>query len=145
MTIKQRRLGKEGPLVPALGLGTMGMSEFYGEVTEKDNEESVRVLSEAIDLGCTFWDTADIYGNGQNERLLSRVLSKRRQDVFLCTKFAIKRDETTGKFLGVDGSPEYVRKCCDASLKRLGVSTIDLCEFAYANWKSDSLTMRALR
>jgi aryl-alcohol dehydrogenase-like predicted oxidoreductase len=131
MTIKQRRLGKEGPLVPAIGLGTMGMSEFYGQVTEKDNEQSVQVLNDAIDLGCNFWDTADIYGNGQNELLLSRVLSKRRNDVFLCTKFAIKRDEKTGAFQGVDGSPEYVRKCCEASLKRLGVKTIDLCRPYY--------------
>ncbi|KAJ3050657.1 hypothetical protein HK097_008338 [Rhizophlyctis rosea] len=117
-----RKLGRNGPTVPALGLGCMGMSEFYGP---GDEEENLAVLNKAIDLGCTFWDTADMYGSGANEELLAKVLKTRRNEVFLCTKFGNVRGPG-GSFLGVSGTPEYVRQCCDASLKRLGVSQIDL-------------------
>jgi len=119
----KRPLGKNGPLVNALGLGCMGMSDFYGDV---DDEESIRVLNRSIDLGINFWDTSDIYGPFKNEILLSNVLKTRRSEVFLCTKFGIVRDETTGAFKGVNSKPEYVLQCCANSLKRLGVDYIDL-------------------
>ncbi|KAJ1726745.1 hypothetical protein LPJ72_006226, partial [Coemansia sp. Benny D160-2] len=117
--------------VPRIGLGTMGMSLIFGSV---DEEESVRVLNKAIDIGCTFWDTADIYGLGHNERLLSQVLKERRNKVFLCTKFGFTyRQPEPGKeshFMdfvdGVSGKPEYVRKCIEDSLERLGTNYIDL-------------------
>ncbi|KAL2916783.1 hypothetical protein HK105_203562 [Polyrhizophydium stewartii] len=124
-TVPQRRLGRNGPLVSALGFGAMGMSEFYGAIDEKSEEESVALLHKIIDTGCTFWDTADMYGTGRNEQLLSRVLKTRRNEVFLCTKFGIVRDGTSGG-RSVCGTPEYVRKACEASLARLGVDTIDL-------------------
>ncbi|KAJ3118728.1 hypothetical protein HDU96_009317 [Phlyctochytrium bullatum] len=120
--VKTTTLGKNGPVVAALGLGAMGMSEFYGVTNE---EESLRTLNRSIDLGCTFIDTADMYGIGENEKLLAKVLKTRRKEVFLCTKFGILRDET-GKFSGICGTPEYVKKACNASLERLGIDCIDL-------------------
>ncbi|NUO19838.1 aldo/keto reductase [bacterium] len=120
--MQQRQLGKNGPKVSALGLGCMGMSEFYGI---SDNKENIKVLNRALELGCNFWDTADMYGVGLNEVLLSNVLRTRRNEVFLATKFANVRS-FDGSFLGVNGKPEYVKRCCDASLMRLGVDVIDL-------------------
>ncbi|KAI8138983.1 aldo/keto reductase [Fennellomyces sp. T-0311] len=120
---KLRQLGKNGPKVNPLGLGCMGMSEFYGPT---DNVENVRVLERALDLGCTFWDTADMYGHGRNERLLSQIIKKHRDQIFICTKFGALRDPQTGEICGVSGKPEYVRTACEQSLQRLGVDVIDL-------------------
>jgi aryl-alcohol dehydrogenase-like predicted oxidoreductase len=117
-----RVLGNSGVQVSALGLGCMGMSEFYGSTND---DESIKVLNESIDRGCTFWDTADIYGNGKNEELLSKVLKSRRNEVFLATKFGNVRNEK-GEFLGISGKPDYIRQCLEASLKRLGVDHVDL-------------------
>ncbi|PKC60321.1 oxidoreductase [Rhizophagus irregularis] len=117
-----RELGKTGVKISAIGLGCMGMSDFYGSADEQGN---INVLNRAIDLGSTFWDTSDIYGNGANEILLSKVLKDKRDKVFLCTKFGGLRD-SNGAFLGVSGKPEYVRQACERSLKRLGVDYIDL-------------------
>ncbi|MEW6421536.1 MAG: aldo/keto reductase [Deinococcota bacterium] len=108
--------------VSALGLGCMGMSEFYGEA---DEQESIRVIHRALDLGLTFLDTADIYGVGRNEELVGRAIRGRRDEVVLATKFGIVRGPN-GERLGINGRPEYVRQACDASLKRLGVDHIDL-------------------
>ncbi|CAB4415339.1 unnamed protein product [Rhizophagus irregularis] len=116
-----RELGKTGVKIPAIGLGCMGMSEFYGSADEGEN---IKVLNRSIDMGCTFWDTADVYGSGANEILLSKVLKERRNEVFLCTKFAFYRGPN-GEF-NVSGKPEYVRQACETSLKRLGVDYIDL-------------------
>ncbi|CAB5394009.1 unnamed protein product [Rhizophagus irregularis] len=116
-----RELGKTGVKIPAIGLGCMGMSEFYGSA---DEEENIKVLNRSIDMGCTLWDTADLYGSGANEILLSKVLKERRNEVFLCTKFAFSRGPN-GEF-NVSGKPEYVRQACENSLKRLGVDYIDL-------------------
>lgn len=120
--MQQRQLGKNGPKVSALGLGCMGMSEFYGTSDTKDN---IKVLNSALDLGCNFWDTADMYGVGLNEVLLSHVLRERRSEVFLATKFANVRGND-GAFLGTNCKPEYVKRACDMSLLRLGVEQIDL-------------------
>ncbi|MBI4382388.1 MAG: aldo/keto reductase [candidate division NC10 bacterium] len=120
--MKQRGLGISGLAVSPLGLGCMGMSEFYGP---GDEQESIATLHRALDLGVTFLDTADVYGIGQNEELVGKVIRGRRQEVALATKFGIARD-MNGNFLGVDGRPEYVRQACDASLRRLGVEQIDL-------------------
>jgi len=117
-----RELGTSGLEVSSIGLGCMGMSEFYGASEEA---ASIDVLHHAIDIGVTFWDTADMYGSGANERLVGRALKGRRDEVVLATKFAVVRGEG-GSFLGVSGRPEYVREACDASLKRLGVDHIDL-------------------
>jgi aryl-alcohol dehydrogenase-like predicted oxidoreductase len=120
--VKQRKLGKQGLIVPALGLGCMGMSEFYGT---RDDQESIATIHRALDLGVTFLDTADMYGCGENERLVGRAIKERRGEVILATKFGNVRGEDGG-FLGVNGRPEYVRAGCDASLRRLGVDSIDL-------------------
>ncbi|MCA9727544.1 MAG: aldo/keto reductase [Candidatus Eisenbacteria bacterium] len=117
-----RKLGKTGVEIPALGLGCMGMSEFYGPA---DEDQSIATLHRSIDLRMNHWDTADMYGVGRNEQLLSKVLKERRSEVFLATKFGNVRGPE-GQFLGVSGKPDYVRQACDASLSRLGVDQIDL-------------------
>ena len=120
--MESRRLGESGLEVSAIGLGCMGMSEFYGP---SDDASSIGVLHHAIDLGVTFWDTADMYGTGRNEQLVGRALRGRRDRVVLATKFALQRGPD-GSFIGISGRPEYVRAACDASLQRLGVDHIDL-------------------
>jgi len=119
-----RELGRSGLRVSALGLGCMGMSEFY-DPKQMNDEESVRVIHRYLDAGGNFLDTADVYGLGRNEALVGKAIRGRRDKVILATKFANVRG-TKGEFLGVRGDPPYVRECCDASLKRLGVDVIDL-------------------
>jgi aryl-alcohol dehydrogenase-like predicted oxidoreductase len=122
MMIPRRRLGRDGPEVSAIGLGCMGMSEFYGA---GDEAESIATIHEAIERGVDFLDTADMYGVGRNEELVGRAIADRRDRVFLATKFGNVRGED-GSFKGVCGRPDYVRSACEASLKRLGVEVIDL-------------------
>ena len=116
------KLGREGLEVPAIGLGCMGMSDFYGS---SDRSVNFKVLDRALEIGCTFWDTADIYGPFTNEELLGEALSGRRASVTLATKFGISRGKN-GEWLGIKGGADYVRACCDASLKRLRTDYIDL-------------------
>lgn len=123
MDIEQRELGKSGLMVSAMGLGCMGMSEFYGDTS--DDAESTATIHRALDLGITFLDTADMYGTGRNEELVGRAIASRRGEVTLATKFGNLRTPEGG-FAGVNGKPEYVRVACDASLKRLNVDVIDL-------------------
>jgi aryl-alcohol dehydrogenase-like predicted oxidoreductase len=120
--MKKRQLGSGGPEVSAIGLGCMGMSEFYGA---GDDSESVATIHHSLDRGVTFLDTADMYGSGRNEELVGRAIRDRRGEVFLATKFGNVRGPN-GEFGGVRGDPDYVRQACDASLKRLGVEQIDL-------------------
>jgi aryl-alcohol dehydrogenase-like predicted oxidoreductase len=120
--MQTRILGDQGLKVSAIGLGCMGMSEFYGRA---DEDEAIRTIHRALDLGVTFLDTADMYGPFTNERLVGRAIAGRREDVVLATKFGNERLED-GTRVGINGSPEYVRRACDASLERLGVDYIDL-------------------
>ena len=116
-------LGSQGAMVSRLGLGCMGMSEFYGD---RNDEESTATLLRALELGVTFWDTADTYGIGDNEELLAKTLRGRRDQVFLATKFANVRTKADPSKWLINGKPEYVKSACEASLKRLGVDYIDL-------------------
>src|SRR5476651_1412361 len=120
----ERTLGKGGLKVSAIGLGCMGMSEFY-DPAQMNDEESIRVIHSYLDKGGNFLDTADMYGPWKNEELVGRAIAGRRKDVVLATKFANVRGPK-GEFLGVRGDAKYVRECCDASLSRLKVDVIDL-------------------
>jgi aryl-alcohol dehydrogenase-like predicted oxidoreductase len=120
--MEQRALGRQGLKVSALGLGCMGMSEFYGTTDER---ESISVIHRALDLGVDFLDTADMYGPFTNEKLVGKALAGRRNQVIVATKFGNVRGED-GSWLGISGKPDYVRKACDDSLKRLGLEHIDL-------------------
>ncbi|MBU9812957.1 aldo/keto reductase [Rahnella sp. C60] len=122
--MKQRQLGKNGPMVSALGLGCMGMSDFY--TTGLDDKESMATLARALELGVTMLDTADMYGPHTNEELLGRFLKGRRNQVFLATKFGIVRDPSNPQVRGTNGHPDYVRQSVEGSLKRLGTEVIDL-------------------
>lgn len=120
--MQTRKLGKQGLEVSALGLGCMGMSEFYAG---RDDAESLATIERALDRGVSFLDTADMYGVGRNEELIGRVLRRRRKDVVLATKFGNMRGED-GSYRGINGRPDYVHQACDASLRRLGIDQIDL-------------------
>ncbi|HEY4593634.1 MAG TPA: aldo/keto reductase [Thermoanaerobaculia bacterium] len=121
--MRQRRLGTMGPEVSAMGLGCMGMSDFYAG---RDDQESLATLERAFALGITFYDTADMYGPFTNEELVGRFLKGKRDRVVLATKFGVLRDPNDPSVRGLSGKPDYVRKACEASLRRLGVEAIDL-------------------
>jgi aryl-alcohol dehydrogenase-like predicted oxidoreductase len=120
--MKKKTLGNNGPVVSSIGLGCMGMSEFYGE---GNDTESINVIHEAIDLGITFFDTADMYGVGHNEELVGKALAGKRDAVVIATKFGNVRGADRS-FLGINGKPEYVKSACEASLRRLKIDHIDL-------------------
>ncbi len=119
-----RNLGQSGISVSAIGLGCMGLSEFYGEPTQES--EAINLLHRAVDLGITHFDTAEIYGQGHNEQLLGKAFAGRWDQIVVATKFGPQRDPATGAFVGVDGSPANVRKSCEKSLKHLGIEKFDL-------------------
>ncbi|WP_413510551.1 aldo/keto reductase [Serratia liquefaciens] len=122
--MQQRKLGPTGPLVSALGLGCMGMSDFYS--TAHDEQEAIATLHRALELGVTLLDTADMYGPHTNEQLIGKAIKGKRQQVFLATKFGIVRDPANPAARGVGSRPEYIRRSVEGSLKRLGVEVIDL-------------------
>jgi aryl-alcohol dehydrogenase-like predicted oxidoreductase len=121
--MKTVKLGSQGAVVSRMGLGCMGMSDFYGE---RNDEESAATILRALDLGVTFLDTADAYGIGDNEELIGKTIRGRRDEVFIATKFANIRTKAEPNRWSISGKPDYVRQACDASLKRLGVDHIDL-------------------
>jgi aryl-alcohol dehydrogenase-like predicted oxidoreductase len=123
MSMENAKLGSQGAIVSRMGLGCMGMSEFYGE---RNDEESAATILRSLDLGMTFLDTADMYGIGDNEELVGKTIRGRRDEVFLATKFANVRTKEDSSKWSISGKPEYVRAACDASLMRLGVDHIDL-------------------